>query len=175
MKPKIIVVINITLVLGAILLGYLIYQQQTGLSFFEKANTQNVSSPKNLSTSPSNGAYTNEADVLKWPAPDASAEEKQRHTDLVLSLAKDAEQVDIADCIGRPIVSRVQMDQPFALRNQDSVDHTVAIGENVRLFIPAGSTKDITADLKIFEFGQGNYGYTCDNQQEVAGIFLVTE
>jgi len=182
MKPKTIFVVNIVLALVAILLGYLIYQQQTGASLFTTDRTLQTSSPDlltplpgNLRATSLNETYVNETDVLNWPAPNASVEEKQRHSNFIQSIAQNTEYIDIVNCVAQPLVFRIQLGQTFVLRNQDAVDHTITIREEAEFYIPAGGTNSSTANTHIFEFGPGNYGYTCESQAGIAGIFFVVE
>lgn len=162
MKNRAIIVGNIVLLCIALLLGYLIYQQQISST----TGTQEII-PQDF------GTYTQESDVLNWPRQSASAEEQQRHADLIGQLAVEAEYVDIADCVGQPTVFHVQIGQTFTIRNQDTVEHSLTI-ENDSFSVPAGGMRDVIADSEVFKFGPGNYGYVCDSKQGVAGVFFVT-
>ena len=160
-------------------MGYLIYQQQTGFIYSKKqkasSSQQLASLQENIKTPSSNVTY-NEIDALKWPSPDASTEEKQRHADLVQKVAKRGEFLDLTkNCKIQPAVLRVKVGDTFTVRNNDQMKHAIEIDKKNVFSIPAAGVKKITVSRKIFPFGQGNYGYICDSKQGVAGIFFVSE
>lgn len=153
-KNQFIVVVNIVLILVALILGYFIYQQ--------RSTSESIRVPDN----------SDKKNVLLWPPQNASVEEKQRHDDLVRSLAADAEFLDIlSDCTAQPVVLRVRFGETFTIRNQDIVDHVITVNEDNIFSIPVGGTKDVKAD---FGKGRGNYGFVCDSRTGVSGILHVT-
>lgn len=170
-KSRIVTVANTILAVTALALGLLIYQQQSGKNTIDQEKSfrdSTISSSENFTSS----SYNSESDVLKWPAPDASLQEKQRHADLVRRLVQDAEFLNISsNCNIQPAVFHAILEKTFTIRNQDVVDHTITVNENNVFVIPAGDTKNIVAD---FEQGRGNYGFTCDSKRGVAGILAVT-
>ncbi len=163
---------NIVLLVVALVFGYFIVSQQTGFSLFQKTNNQTIS-PDLFTPLPQNSeADSTDQEVLKWPAEDAPLEEKQRHSDLIKSLAQDSEYVDIADCKGKPLVTRVNRGNSLTLRNQDAATHVIRVDENNVFSVPAGGTKEIVVNFKQ---GLGNYGYVCDGKPGPAGILFVVE
>jgi len=171
MENRIIIFGNIVLVWIALFLGYFIYQQQRA----PDSLPQEVL-PHDITLSPgslSGSAYTEESDALNWPLESASNEEKQKHVDLIQRFGKKADYVDIAKCVGYPVVYQSGMGETITLRNQDTLEHTILLGKSLYA-VPAGSTAEVAVDNETFEFGPGNYGYVCDSREGVAGVILVT-
>ncbi|MCH7524525.1 MAG: hypothetical protein IIC74_05835 [Bacteroidetes bacterium] len=169
-KSRIIIAANAILAVTALALGLLIYQQQLGKNTIDQekpSRDSEIFSSENFTSS----SYNNENDALRWPAQNASSEEKQRHADLIRRVAQDSEFLSInSDCSMQPAVFRVTLEESFTIRNQDDVGHTITVNEDNIFVVPAGSTKNVIAD---FGQGRGNYGFLCDSKQGVAGILVV--
>ena len=169
-KSRIIIAANAILAVTALALGLLIYQQQLGKNTIDQekpSRDSEIFSSENFTSS----SYNNENDALRWPAQNASSEEKQRHADLIRRVAQDSEFLSInSDCSMQPAVFRVTLEESFTIRNQDDVGHTITVNEDNIFVVPAGSIKNVIAD---FGQGRGNYGFLCDSKQGVAGILVV--
>ena len=113
----------------------------------------------------------NQKSVLEVPYNGTDAE-KKAHFDLAVSLAKDSNIVDVAGCLGSPLVSRVKKGSSIVLKNTDNVDHEIIFNESVKYTVGASSQQTIQGP---FEKGSGLYGFGCDNNPGVAGLFLVGE
>ncbi|MCP6719983.1 MAG: hypothetical protein KJI72_01475 [Patescibacteria group bacterium] len=159
LKTKYLNGLLIFLIVVAVVLGYAIYSQSP-----EKPELKaEISS---LTPTP------DESEVLNVPDLNASTEEKQRHFELVVQVAKTAEFLDISDCNPSPVVMKIKKGETIAVRNNDSADHSIVFNLESIHPIPAGSTKNIT---NVFDKGPGVYGYGCDASTGAVGMFLVTE
>ncbi len=154
------------LLITAVLLGFAIYRQRHLASLLK----QGVPRPSSVVVSPEPRSALQEEDVLKFPGPDASAEEKMRHFDIARSLAKDGQYVDIGNCTASPTVFRVREKDAFTVRNQDTIAHTIILDQEHQYTIGISSKKTLIAD---FPHGQGLYGYGCDNPTQTVGLFFV--
>src|SRR6266403_3926952 len=72
----------------------------------------------------------NQMDVLQTPGPNASDDEKKKYADLVASVAKDTTVVEIQQCLATPQVSRIKINVPLTLKNKDSQEHAIVLGQN---------------------------------------------
>ena len=119
--------------------------------------------------------------ILDFPGPGASAEEFDRHAELVKSVAVDSDTLDLAGCEPNPLVLEVGHGESIAIRNPDKVDYILYHGKQ-RITIPTGETKNvvITHFLGSGEERVGFAGYACGYNGDVgtfhnagAGIFYV--
>lgn len=157
-KERVYPTLIIVLAGTAIILGYSIY----GELFKQKVAVQKSEKQSIV--------ISEEREVLKFPSQDAPAEEKQRHYELVVKLAKEADFLDISKCIASPLVFKTKNGKNFLVKNNDFSDHEIQINEEHRYTISANSSRTILAD---FGYGQGLYGYGCDNSGAPVGLFLV--
>lgn len=153
------------LIVVAVMLGYMIFQQSRPKSTdrIEKAGAAQA-------------LFQDLADkeraVLNVPSQDSTQEEKQQHFELVLRIAKEADYLDISQCIPSPVVFKVKNDERFTVKNPDAVEHTIGLDPDHIFSVPAQSTKTIVAD---FGHGAGLYGYGCDASTKAVGLFLVAQ
>ena len=159
------IVIAVLLVV-ALFLGYLILQQLNPPSPREES----------LNLKENNEAIFDitsaEARVLQWPLQTASDEEKQRHAELIRSLAQTSQVLLITkDCAISTVVLKIGLGESVAVRNEDSLSHTLyhEIAE-FSVTIPAGQERTIIANFPV---GRGDYGYACDDKSGIVGIFHV--
>lgn len=160
---KILISVLIVIALG---LGFMIQQRFTPQ---EPENGGDQTSP--LIPSQPQPLAGDERAVLKAPAPDAPPEEKQRYFALVNEMAKEAEFLDITDCMGSPVVFQIKEKAKFTVKNNDDVPRTVYVDKEHAYTVPAHGTKVIQAD---FGDGPQAYGYGCGTVKGLAGLFLVT-
>jgi len=152
--------ILILLILTAVVLGYFIYQQVSRTPAITPSIVQELPNE--------------EAEVFAtWPAEDAPAEEHIKHSELLASLAEDAEYLEIKDCKPTPFVLKIETGKAIEIRNLDAVSHTLLHGDG-RLNIAANSTTSLVPSdfAKIAQGGGGNVGYRCDEQRRV-GVFYI--
>ena len=157
----------VLLALLAIVLGYLIYQQQ----FSEESISQEPPARSGIEQTPQEKSTDEIPEVLNIPPPDASQEEKQKHFEIALQEAKEASYLDITQCtLAVPVVFRVREGESFEVRNNDTKPHTIIINPENTFTIPAKESRDIAPD---FVQGPGLYGYGCDLTAHSVGLFLV--
>lgn len=116
-----------------------------------------------------------EYQVLKeWPK-DGTEEQERQHTNLVKSIAQEAEYLDITNCSPNPLVFQVRYGESFIIKNSDTIEHRLrhSYWKEDPIVVPANNErKVVTADL-IVE-GSGIYGYGCDSSGEAQGILFIT-
>lgn len=164
----------------AILLGYQIYQQQTGIG------SQTLPTPnpvvQNNSTSPLNSTqpqatrsstidqYIDLDSVFKqFPGPNATEEEKIRFNDYLLSIGKEGDTLTISNCKPIPVVFRVRKGTEFSLSNLDNMDHTLNVSQ-VTFSVKARETKRVKTDNL-----DGANGYYCDGVGSKIGILHIVQ
>lgn len=108
--------------------------------------------------------------VLNTPPQDASREEKQEHFQLALSMAEEADFLDISGCEPKPLVLSLKESETFSVKNTDSIPHVIRLSAETAFTIEANGTTELKAD---FEHGPGMYGYGCDDGGRTAGLFIV--
>ena len=119
------------------------------------------------------------AEILNFPGPGASAEEFDRHAELVKSVAVDSDTLDLAGCEPSPLVLEVGYGELIRILNPDKIDYVLYHGEK-RITIPAGETKEVVVTHFLGGTGEGVgfSGYACGYRGDVgtfhnagAGIF----
>jgi hypothetical protein len=193
MTNKILTSTIIILIIAAFGLGYAIYTQRSGGSSDtpfenrfdnlqqgeiapvpEAQKYEDEESPmiNVLPSAEELGIIEEERAALAHPEKDAPLEEKQRHLELVQKVAKEARYLDITKCtVANPVVLKVKYEEAILVKNSDNIPHTIVIGTNDIISIPANSTTNI---MPAFEQGPGTYGYGCDQTPHAVGLFLVT-
>lgn len=143
-------------------LGYVIVQR-AGLLFESEVDNVQEFSPF---------AFVEPKNVLNWPSMEASDNEKQQHTQLIVSLAQQADTLEIKEgCMVSPVVLGIQLKASVVVANLDSVLHVLQHeSANFKLEILPGEENVIVAD---FPQGVGDYGYRCDNKPGIVGILHV--
>lgn len=153
----------------AVVLGYQIYQQTvskkaptTRQQPPTRTITQPVGTQSSTQTAPQKTELTaKEKQVLNFPGPNASQEEKNAWEAVVRKLGAESEGVaylDISGCKPNPVVYRVKLDSSFMVKNSDQKDHEIYNAK--RVTIKANSTQT----LRTQEIGSniGLLGYGCD-------------
>jgi len=150
-------------IIAVLVIAYLIFfQGKTGVTPTEE-------SP--IAPASFEGLTLDERAALNPPQPDATDEEKQQYSQLVQRLAQEPAYLEIGEqCRLTPLVLRVKQDEVFTVRNNDTVEHTIAFFID-RYIVPPGGTQDIVADLGN---ELGIYGYGCDASLNIVGLILVT-
>ncbi len=110
------------------------------------------------------------AALFPFPGPNASAEERKKHADLVMKLAQQVDELFIGGCKPSPFVMGVSLKKDFTIRNSDSVPHRILF-QSIQLDVPANGSL-VVHPSKVFDKGQGDYGYYCDSSS-ARGIFYV--
>lgn len=165
MRRDISTIVVVVLVALGLFLGYLIFQQ-----LYPSAQQETLSPKETGENVPDTSSA--KASVLQWPSQDAADEEKQRHAELIRSLAKESDVLLITKgCAVSPTVLAIGAGETVVAQNQDSLPHTLQHQTaGLSVTIPAGQEQAITAD---FVRGLGDYGYSCDNKAGIVGIFHV--
>ncbi len=166
------------LALVALVLGYLIIApQKSGAPAAPPPSAEEPS--RNATTTPSAAPSAprdlsrlseDERKVLMTPQQTSSEEEKRKHFELAGRISRETDKLDIAGCLGNPVVIRVKDNSTFTIANSDTIAHTIQINSEHQYLVPAKGTVAVKAS---FGFGAGAYGYGCDNSQGAAGIFFV--
>lgn len=148
----------VILLLIAILLGFQIYYK-----YSSPAPQKASAIAPQVSIAPQKAG-----DPLAFPTP-GDKEGITKHHELLSTLAKTSDTLDVTDCRPNPQILRIKSDDALTIVNKGSADITLANGENV-YSIKANTTNKIP-DMK-FTHGPGDYGYSC-NKTPIAGVFFV--
>ena len=116
---------------------------------------------------------TTKQSALKFPSQDAPLRLKERHINLIYSLAVDTPTLNIKECAPDPFVAQISTGKEIGVVNNDLTPHTLKEGARSFLTIPAGGKKSFTAAQVFGEIGA--HAYTCDDSRENVGIFLIVE
>lgn len=113
----------------------------------------------------------NEREVLNFPGPNASDDERKKYAELVNRVSKETTTLEIKNCEPSPLGLKVKEGTEIKVKNNDSVKHKLIVDEKNQYDISASSSNTIKLD---FGKGPGVYGYTCDpNAKNPAGIFYI--
>ena len=75
-----------------------------------------------------------------------------------------------AGCATEPTIAAVVLGSELVFQNEDDNSHTLQLGPDQSLVVPARGSKSFTVD---FSTGKGMYGYACDNYMVLAGVLVV--
>lgn len=154
-KNPLFAIIFVVLLGIAGILGYMIYQEQQA-------------------TNPVVGQQEDVKEVggvFDIPGPNATEEEKQAHFQLVQSMVQIGDAIDITGCNALPNVLEVKGGNSVSVKNQDDIEHVIALNPDDIYTVPANSTTDIEFD---FSQGFGLYAYGCDEINRPVGMFIVS-
>lgn len=169
MGNKIIIVLIVILVLISIALSYAIYDRNLN----EEDVLLNNSEQKQSINIEDQSLEEKENFVLNPPGKDEPIERKELHFKISESIAKEAPYLTIDTCTSIiPVVFKVVDEEIFFVKNNDSVEHTISLGNAQSFSVEANSTEEIS--LK-FSSGTGVYGYGCDDSLREVGMLFVTE
>lgn len=159
----------VVLIVVALVLGIAIKSKDGGSS------NSSGTSPAGFASTGEPRDLTNLSDdeksVLEVPY-SGTDEEKQAHFDLAASLARENDALDISGCLGSPLVMVVPLGSNLKVTNNDSIDHEIIFDQDTSFNIPAEGSKTLKG---VFSKGVGLYGYGCDKQPGVSGLFLITQ
>ena len=157
-------IVSIILIGIAIVLGYLIFQQQRPDS--PKETGSQVSTREYPS-------YTSSDDILIFPDKDAPSDVRRLHSELAQSIAQEGSVLEIGgDCVANPVVLQIQQGATLKVQNTDTIQHELVVSQEYIYLIEAGQSEDLIVD---FGKGPGLYGYGCDQNNISVGVFLITE
>lgn len=161
---KIKLIILSGLVIMAVVLGYAIYQQKSSYKRPAVAPSDSVSKlPPTLNLS------SDEAKVLSISGSSTEEEKKQNYA-LAVSISKEADFLDIANCTTSPVVLRLKEGASLKVRNKGSVAHSIAFNDKQIYPVLAGSTIEVK---DAFTQGPGLYGYGCDKLVGAKGMVYI--
>lgn len=149
----------------AVFLGYLLYGKFDGGDPASRFQGTAAPQPAEKSGEP------NPELLLKVPDQRAPEEVKRAYYDLMNRMAEPASVLNITACAAKPIALKVTEGNTVSIRNNDSVTHTINIGQR-KISVPAGGAAMLTAS---FDTGPGIYGYGCDTGLGIIGVFFVTK
>lgn len=168
------------LIVVALILGYKIYEQQTGYklgSLRGKSDSVTVKpnrSPSSTESSSTTSKSDKEKSVLNFPADNASPEQMNKFFDEVGRLGVESNTLQIAKCQPSPLVIRVKKGASFNITNSDSVERELIVDPTHKYKVSAGGLVSFKAD-----FGTGILGYRCSGvgfeTQPLVGVINVLE
>ncbi len=147
-KWKIIILIGIAVMLGAVILN----QQKP------KSSSQITPSPSTAPKLLSTNLTAEERFILDPPSVEASRSAKQKHAQTVAKLAKMGNTIETKNCQPAPLVLQVKQGSEFKIKNNDNTQHYIIFDEEHIYKIPANGDLTIKAQ---FKYGTGDYGYVC--------------
>ena len=109
--------------------------------------------------------------VLNTPTASTSAENRQKHFDLAIRLARAADTLIIKDCYSVPTVLQIKNNQTLKIENSDDKKHVLSFDKERRFEIEANSTKEFKISLPK----DGLYGYACDYHSKATGLMLISD
>jgi len=172
-------IIVAVLAVGAIVLGYLIYARDYKPLAGPTPQTPAVNTPQAPSgemKAPAGSSYemtAEEKKALTPPAQNATPAEQKAFFDTVVSVAKQAPALELgASCSVRPVVLSLKKGAPLKIKNNASVEQSVAFNRDAVFSVPAGETKEFK--LSFVQNG-GIYGYGCGASTGASGMLFVTE
>lgn len=112
-----------------------------------------------------------EISVLNTPTASTSAEDRQKHFDIAIRLARSADTLIIKDCFSTPTVLQIVNNQTLKIQNSDNTKHVLSFDKNMRFEIAANTTKE----FKISVPKDGLYGYACDYHSKATGLMLISD
>lgn len=160
-KSLLLNIVTVVMIVVAFVIGFRIYQTSK-----EKPLVNSTPATS------SNQTMSAEEKVLVTPPQTATEQEKKDYEQLVISLAKDAPIVDIANCIADPVVWRIKDKQAFTMKNSGDKEHRIIFYNQEAVVIPPKKEQEVEVN---FQYGYGVYAYGCDNSPNPVGILLVTE
>lgn len=169
----------VVLAVIAVILGYNIYQQQSGgatTPSTQQPQTRDITQPiqqgTDQTTTQKKELTAEEKQVLQFPGPNASEAERKAWADLVNKLGNESgvPYLDITGCSPTPVVYRVKLDGTFKVKNSGQTDHVIYTGDK-RTTIKANSEQSVSSS----SMGNtpGDYGYSCDGSPSSIGIIQV--
>ena len=104
-------------------------------------------------------------EVLNFPGQNGekvSPEDRDRHAELIKSVAVNSDTLNLADCVPNPLVLEVGHGESIAIQNPDEIGYILYHGK-YRVTIPAGETKNIVITHSFGDGGEGVgfAGYAC--------------
>ncbi len=160
----------IFLVVGCImLLSLAIFQGKRLLPLIKTALPQKQAS---LTPTPTLIKPPSETEVLKFPSPNATDQERTAYATLVAKFAKATDTVTIKDCKPDPIAIEVSHQQTITFKNSDAVPHTIAKDTTHTIEIPANGEATMVID---FDETSGIYAYGCDNSASGVGVIAIPQ
>ena len=163
--PYIILAIPIII---ALVLGYAIYNQIQGTN----TTPSQEEKQEETSTTPSVSRSPEEAELLQVPGENATDEERQKHLEGVLEIAKSSDTLNVSSCNPDIFALRVKQGETFTIKNDTTQEHTIVLNEDYMYKIPAQGSTEVEVD---FGRGPGIYGYGCDRSGSAVGFLVVSE
>jgi plastocyanin len=147
------------LLVVAVVLGVLIFKPKLPTSLTDNNQNNNNQPQASNNAVPARALTADEKKLLETvPDQDATKAEMEAHNVLAAKLAVVATEVDITDCISRPLVVKVKDGSSLTFKNNGSQEKTVAFGSGTAVKIAAGKNYVKKID---FKGGAGLYGYGC--------------
>lgn len=97
---------------------------------------------------------------------------KKNNWNLIMSVAKDVNRVELTNCTNTPYVVLLNQDEPFTIVNNDNQDRVIAASSKHSVTVKANSSLETKAD---FGFGPGIYSFSCGEKAEAGGLFYVLQ
>lgn len=167
-KNFFLVFILVFLVVTALVLGFVIMKPKPN---YTNNNSNNPSqSPSN--NQPSKNLTDDEKKVMLVPAPGSDASAFSAHFDLATKLAVSSPELEVGDCMIKPVVIKVKDGSELIIKNSSKEDRLLSFDKDNVVSVSAGKTHKMKVDFKN---GPGLYGYGCDmpDIQKTAGFVLV--
>lgn len=176
----------IGLILVVLVLGFMVYQKYSpkiSITFNTKEEQSQTKKPAQTSQGQTSQQFlqvpeyvkdltSDEQNVLIVPAPDASKEKKTAHFELALKLAKEADVLDMQNCMPvSPLVIKLKEGAKITVTNSGTETHKIVFNKDNSFDIPSGSTQTLDYEFKN---GPGLYGFFCDQIQYPAGFVIIS-
>lgn len=161
----------VVLAVVAVGLAGLLYKQKMGSDPLPVAQNQNVDPQASAAGPVWTPEPGSEEEYLFGITMESSDEEKMKHYQFAISIAKESEFLDVTDCSPEPLVLKVANGGTVKLKNDGNADVTIVMDAEHTYSVGAKSTKSIKAD---FGKGAGLYGYGCNQSSGPRGMIFVS-
>lgn len=95
------------------------------------------------------------------------ANDQDKYSKLLNTLAKEADAIDLKACISDPVIARHKLKTPLTVKNSDKVAHTIQFRENLTETIEPNRSKVVDTS---FATGNRSYAYNCDKSPVSVGM-----
>lgn len=172
--------ITLALFVLALVLGYKVYKvyypsEKINLSFLDTTQTNSptptVSESIVINTN-NNISYDSLESLLVFPSQDATSETKQAHYDAVVNKAVEDKEITISQCKPENLVTKIKNGNSVNIKNEGPDDIKIRLDDKQIFDVTKNSTKEVKFN---FQYGQGVYGYMCNDLGGPVGILLVVE
>ena len=170
------------LVIMAVILGYLIYQETLGpkpQSVSQQTQTPTIPQTVGDQQTRQSASATDNAiiaadrkKISEYPGPGAPEAQGKEFQEIIDRNAQSSETLDITKCETNPMVLKVKRGPSIKIVNNDSESNTILFGPDNQYEVPPRDSANMVVDL---DPGIHRYRCTSISGSPIVGAFVVTE